>query len=178
MSANRGLRWALAGLAVVAALVLVMRGSRKQSAPHVVAPPDTRQICAQRLAEIGQALRAYAEDYDGHFPVTPSPAQADVRLRPLLGDHGLQRDDFRCPAREYYPYVYHCYHSLGPGPWPNWMLKKHFATLKSPPSTWLMADYLERDKPGPHSQTEKALNYLCVDGRVRFHAGRPREVYK
>jgi len=58
------------------------------------------------------------------------------------------------------------------------MALEHVVTLGSPPETWLASDALTRDGPGPHSATEKAFNYLAADGRVAFHTGRPRDVYR
>ena len=96
----------------------------------------------------------------------------------MLKRQGLGEADFRCPARPEYRYVYHCYRRLGPGNWPNWMVDSHVVTRKSPGDTWLLADHLLRGAPGPHSATEKAFNYLCADGHVGYHAGRPRDVYR
>ncbi len=174
MKRGSAIRWVMASLVMAAAVVIAARAGMQRRAPADTA----RQICAQRLARLGNALLAYAKDHDGRFPVADTPAQADSRLLPLLRTYGLTKEDFFCPSRPGLPYVYHCYRRLGPGGWPRWMSEKHLVSLQSPAETWLMADYLSRDAPGPHSRKEKAFNYLRVDGSVRFQDGRPRDVYR
>jgi len=185
---SRALRVALTLLAALAIAIWVglksRPASKPQRAPTPVASPsadDSRKICAERLARLGKALQLYAADTAGAYPVLPSPGEADVRLLPVLNRFGVTTKDFYCPIEEGpggKPYVYHSYRAKGSGGWPNWMAEKHLVTRKSPADTWLMADYLGKDQPGPHSPTEKAFNILCADGSVKFHAGRPREVYK
>ena len=175
---NRIIRWTAAALAVSAAVIIVVLTSRPRPAPQPPALPDTTATCAQRLARVGQALRLYAQDHEGWFPIAPTAAEAEEHLLRHLADPEALKGDLRCPARPQRPYVYHSYHARGPGAWPNWMADEHIVTPASPPDTWLMADFIERDRPGPHSETQKAFNFLRVDGSVQFHAGRPREVYR
>ena len=167
-------RWIIVTVAVATAVALALRSGTRQE----VVSDNTQEICARRLARLGQALRAYAQDYGGRFPVAETPSHADRHLLPLLEGHGVRKDDFRCPARPWLPYVYHCYERRGSGNWPSWMPEKHVVTVESTPDTWLIADPVLRNRPGPHSNTQKAFNYLSVDGRVRFYTGRPREIYE
>jgi hypothetical protein len=150
--------------------------------PAGPAPSEAaRRICAERLAKLGKALRLYAADHGGAFPAAPTPGDSDTFLPPRLKRHGVTAADCRCPTAEGpngHPYLYQCYRERGSAPWPNWMPAKHAVTTHSPPETWLMSDYLSKDLPGPHSQTEKAFNYLRADGSVKFHTGRPRAVYR
>jgi hypothetical protein len=177
MRIDSAIRWGATVVAAACAIaVAVLVGASLRPSRD-----DTRAACAGQLAKLGRALRLYADDNEGHFPVTQTPAAADRRLFPLLEQWGIVRDDFYCPAlteADSPPYTYHCYRDRGSGDWPRWMPDEHIVTLDSPPGSWLMADHLGRDTKGPHSQTEKAYNYLCVDGRVRFKVGRPREVYE
>jgi len=164
----------VAAASAIAVAVLVGTGLRSPQ-------DDSRAACAGQLARLGRALRLYADGYDGAFPVTQAAGHADRDLLPLLGAWGITRQDLYCPTlamAEAHPYTYHCYASRGPGDWPKWMPEEHTVTTGSPPEAWLMADYLARDANGPHSPTEKAFNYLCVDGHVRFKIGRPRDVYR
>lgn len=174
----RVIRWGAATAAVAAAVAIVVLTSRPQPAPQSPGLPDTTATCAARLERVGQALRIYAQDHEGWFPITPTAAEGEGRLLEDLAEHGVSEGDLRCPARPESPYVYHNYRALGPGAWTNWMADEHLVTPDSPDETWLMADSIERDRPGPHSETLKAFNFLRVDGSVQFHAGRPREVYK
>lgn len=171
------IRWGatvVAAASAIAVAVLIGTGLRSPQ-------DDGRAACAGQLARLGRALRLYADDHDGRFPVAKNPGNADRDLLPLLGDWGIAHQDLYCPAlpmADAQPYAYHCYGSRGPGDWPKWMPEEHIVTTDSPPDAWLMADHLARDTNGPHSPTEKAFNYLCVDGHVRFKIGRPRDVYK
>jgi hypothetical protein len=170
--------------AAAIAVGLVLWSGRDHGPPLDQTPmPDAHQQvaeCAHRLTKLGKALRMYADDNKDAFPIGETPAAADQWLPPLLARYGVTEADFRCPTAE--PagpaYVYHCYKALDDASWPRWMAEKHFVTLKSPPGTWLAADYIRRDGNGPHSQTDKAFNYLTVDGRVKLQVGRPRDVYK
>jgi len=189
---SRVIAWGVAlAAAVVAVMIAVWSGehSHAPSAPANAARPQpnrqtggdqTRAVCAAQLEKLGQALRLYAADHRGQFPLTPTPAVADQELLPALQARGGTRGMFHCPALgpDGAPYLYHCYQSPGADRWPKWMPATHVVTVKSPTGTWLMSDYLARDRPGPHSQTEKAFNYLCADGHVRFHLGSPRQVYR
>ncbi len=175
---------ATVGAAAAAVALVVWSGDREvppstQAPPPVPAPAQT-ETCAQRLAKLGQALRLYADDSDGEFPVGETPAAADAWLPGRLKAGTVTPADLRCPTagRAGPPYVYHCYETLGEGNWPRWMAPEHLVTADSDADTWLASDFLQRDGPGPHSTTEKAFNYLTVDGRVSFHTGRPRDVYK
>jgi len=179
----RRLAIVLAALAAVAIAVWTGLQNRvEQQAEPVPEPVDTaRQVCAQRLADVGRALAAYAEDYDGAYPLTSTPAATYDELLPLLEPHGISAEQLLCPVSEAVggpPYVYHSYLSRGGVDWPKWMPDEHVVTSESPPETWLMADAVERGKPGPHSETQKAFNYLCANGSVRFRQGQPREVYR
>lgn len=159
----------------------------RQASPPAPAPvaqqaaDRAREVCEARLAKLGKALRLYAADHGGAYPITETPGDSDVRLLPGLKRYGVSSGDFRCPTAEAAggePYVYHCYRHKDSREWPNWMADRHIVTRRSPGGTWLMSDYVLRDAPGPHSQTEKAFNTLRADGSVKFHVGRPREVYK
>lgn len=187
MARDSAIRWAAVAVAAAAAIIIAVWSGMQQrpAASHdaddagsAASAETTRELCASRLAKLGKALRLYADDHDGCFPVADTPARADRQLLPLLQEHGIAKQDFRCPARTEVPYAYHCYRSRGRADWPNWMVEEHVVAMDSAPDTWLMADCLLRGMTGPHSTTEKAFNYLCVDGRVEFHAGRPRGVYK
>ncbi len=184
----RALRVTLTLLAALAIAIWVGLKSRPAPKPQ---PPTTpvaamsadgsRKLCADRLARLGKALQLYAADHAGAYPVLPGPGEADVRLLPLLKRFGVTTKDLYCPVEEGpggKPYAYHSYRAKGAGGWPNWMAEKHLVVRKSPADTWLMADYLGKDQRGPHSPTERAFNFLCADGSVKFHTGRPREVYK
>ncbi len=174
---NALIRWTatvVAAASAVAVAVVVGTGLRPSQ-------DDDRAACADRLARLGRALRLYADDHDGRFPVTRTPGNSDRDLLPVLGEWGIARQDLYCPAlaiADAQPYTYHCYESRGASDWPKWMPDEHIVTTDSPSDAWLMADYLARGTNGPHSQTEKAYNYLCVDGHVCFKIGRPRDVYK
>jgi len=177
MPVDSAIRWGATVVAAACAVaVAILVGANLRSSPD-----EARSRCAQQLTKLGRALRLYAADHEGRFPVTETPAAADDSLLPVLSQWAVARDDFHCPAfagPDSPPYTYHCYRNLGSGDWPNWMPDEHIVTTESPPGTWLMADYLARDTNGPHSTTEKAYNYLCVDGRVHFKIGRPRDVYE
>jgi hypothetical protein len=170
--------------AAAIAVGLVLLSGRDHGPPLDQTPaPDTQQQaaeCRQRLTRLGKALRMYADDNKGAFPIGETPAAADQWLPVFLTEYDMTEADFRCPTAGPAgpPYVYHCYKALDGTNWPRWMAEKHLVTLKSPPDTWLAADYIRRDGNGPHSQTEKAFNYLTADGRVKFQGGRPRDVYK
>jgi len=175
----------LASVAAAAiGLGLALWVTRPQSPPPQPAPRvpsrDDVTLCAQRLVKLGRALRLYADDNDGAFPIGDTPADADVWLPKRLKEQHVTAADLRCPAAgaEGPPYVYHCYRRLGVGNWPRWMAEKHVVDEDSDPGAWLSADAIDREAPGPHSPTEKAFNYLTADGRVTFQVGRPREVYK
>jgi hypothetical protein len=137
-------------------------------------------LCAQRLEKLGKALRLYADDNDGAFPIGDTPARVNEWLPQRLKKHAVTQADLHCPAagEGRPPYAYHCYRKLGDGNWPRWMAEKHVVTKDSKPDMWLAADAIDRESPGPHSPTEKAFNYLTADGRVTFHVGRPRDVYR
>ncbi len=177
MRMDSAIRWGATVVAAACAVaVAVLVGANLRPSPD-----EGRAQCAQQLARLGRALGLYAADHEGRFPITATPAAADEDLLPALGAWGVARRDFHCPALagpDSPPYTYHCYENRGSGDWPRWMPEKHIVTSDSPRDSWLMADYLARDTKGPHSQTEKAYNYLCVDGRVHFRAGRPRDVYE
>lgn len=180
MTAARTTRWLIVGASAAAAVALAIWSGWQDRSP---APPprrtdDSRVECAARLARIGKALCVYATDHDGRYPVADTPGDTEARLLPLLRDHGVRRQDLRCPARPEFAYTYHCYSARGTHDWPRWMLDEHIVTADSPPGAWLLSDHVMRDQPGPHSPTEKAFNYLCADGRVAFHVGRPREIYE
>lgn len=169
--------------AAAVGLALALWASRPHAPPEPTAHPPDRDdvtLCAQRLEKLGKALRLYADDNDGAFPIGDTPADADAWLPQRLKKQGLAQADLHCPAtgEGQPPYVYHCYRKLGEGNWPRWMAEKHVVTKGSKPDTWLAADVTDREAPGPHSPTEKAFNYLTVDGRVTFHVGRPRDVYR
>jgi hypothetical protein len=178
----------LAAAMGIAVWVGLSTHSRQTRVPAPAAAPAggeradrDRRVCAERLAKLGKALRLYAADHGGAFPITETPGESEVRLLPCLKRYGAVSEGFRCPTAETAggkPYVYHSYRRRDSREWPNWMAEEHIVTRKSPAGTWLMSDYLARDAPGPHSQTEKALNALRADGSVEFHVGRPREVYK
>jgi len=178
----------LAAALGIAVWVGLSTRTHQGSAPAPPPPPATgpttdraREVCAARLAKLGEALRLYAADHSGAYPITETPGDSDVRLLPCLKRHGMTSGDFRCPTAGTAggePYVYHCYRHKGSSGWPNWMAEEHVVTRKSPAGTWLMSDYVLRDAPGPHSQTDKAFNYLRADGSVKLHVGRPREVYR
>jgi hypothetical protein len=175
-------RWLATMGAALAAAALAYWSVRHTAPPAGPTPgpaPEVK-VCAERLQKLGRALALYAGDHDGAFPVLPTPDHADKRLPALPAKQKVTPDVLRCPTSEPSgpPYVYHCYRKLGPGEWPRWMAPKHRVTQSSPPGTWLAADHVRRDDPGPHSATEKAFNYLTVDGRVTFRVGRPREVYR
>ena len=177
MSTSPAFRWVVVTVAAASAVGVAVWSGEQRAAPS--RPSDNTQgICAARLGRLGQALRVYAQDHDDRFPVAQTASRADGYLFPLLEAQGVTEEDFRCPARPAFPYVYHCYEKRGAGDWPRWMPEQHVVVLDSPPNTWLMADYLPRHTPGPHSQTAKAFNYLCVDGHAAFHVGRPRDVYE
>jgi hypothetical protein len=140
-----------------------------------------REECASRLRETGRALTAYAGDYDGLYPVLSTPAATYDELLPLLSSYGIGAQQLVCPVSEATggpPYVCHSYRSRGEVNWPKWMPDEHIVTSASEPGTWLMADALIRDEPGPHSDFQKAFNYLRADGSVLFRQGAPREVYE
>jgi len=170
--------------AAAIAVALVLWSARNPSPPvdEVTPPPaqDNVRLCADRLAKLGKALRLYAEDNEGAFPAGETPSAVDRWLPEVLDSPEVSAADLRCPTTGEAgpPYIYHCYETLGEGAWPRWMAPEHRVTTDSEPDTWLASDFLERDGPGPHSATEKAFNYLTVDGRVTFHTGRPRDVYK
>jgi len=163
------------------AVCLGLRQRRPPEAPAQTAQPDTgQQACAERLARLGKALRLYASDYDGHYPVTPTPGDAGMLL-PLLEKRGVTAGDFECPGMESVaglPYAYYSYRDKGSGDWPNWMPERHIVGPDAAPDTWLMGDRIRKDAPGPHSLTDKAFNYLQADGSVQFYAGRPRDVFR
>jgi hypothetical protein len=173
----RVVEWCVVIILAASALAIAVWSGRRSR------PLDTtdRQLCAAQLRTLGQALRVYAADAEGKFPVAPTPDGADRELLPLLRGREVTGETFFCPALAEHmrrPYVYHCYKERGDGPWPKWMPDEHVVSTDSPADTWLMADYLARGAPGPHSATEKAFNHLCIDGRVSFRVGQPREVYK
>ncbi len=180
------MRWLAIVLAALAAVSIAvwtgMQNRLEQPAEPVAEPIDTaRQVCAQRLADVGRALAAYAEDYEGAYPLTSTPAATYDELLPLLEPHGISAQQLLCPTSAAVggpPYVYHSYLSRGGVDWPKWMPDQHVVTSASSPDTWLLADALERGKPGPHSETQKAFNYLRADGSVKFHQGQPRAVYR
>jgi len=179
-------RWIAVTLgAVVAVAIAVWTGleDRPPEQPESTAKPADRavEVCARRLAAVGLALAAYAQDHDGFYPVTTTPAATYNELLPVLASYGVSERELLCPVSERTGgpfYVYHSYLRRGDIEWPKWMAEQHVVTGESPPDTWLMADALIKDDPGPHSETQKAFNYLCVDGSVHFRSGAPRMVYK
>ena len=170
------------GTAVAIAVWTGLQGRAQQSAEDEVDPAAVaRDECATRLRRIGQAMTAYARDYDGLYPVLSTPAATYDELLPLLLRYGIGAEQLLCPVSEATggpAYVCHSYRSRGEVNWPKWMPEEHVVTSASGPSMWLMADALVRDKPGPHAEFQKAFNYLRADGSVRFHEGAPRGVYE
>jgi hypothetical protein len=169
--------------AAAVAVGLVLWTKPEAPAPTPAPQPPSRdevKLCAQRLANLGRLLRTYADDNEGALPIADSPSPTDAWFAKRLGPPALQPSDLRCPSAgdDGPPYLYHCYEALGEGDWPRWMPSEHPVTRDSPPETWLASDVLQRDGPGPHSATEKAFNYLTASGRVAFHSGRPRDVYR
>ncbi|MGQ9729751.1 MAG: hypothetical protein ACUVX8_00625 [Candidatus Zipacnadales bacterium] len=150
------------------------------SGPDVTSVKRDIDLCAQRLKRLGQVLKLYAADYEGSFPVGIQAGEAFLWLPPLLEQYAAEGILYHCPTSEPQgpPYVYHSYIHLGPGDWPRWMASKHLVSEDSDPDTWLMADYLDRQTEGPHAPRGKAFNYLTAAGRVAFHQGHPRDVYK
>ena len=171
------------GAAAVGVGLALWVGRPQAPAPEPTTLPlsqDDVKLCAQRLGKLGKALRLYADDNDGAFPIGETPANADAWLPKRLKKQGVAQADLRCPTTGEGgpPYVYHCYRELGGNNWPRWMPEEHVVTKDAEPGTWLAADVIDRDEPGPHSSIDKAFNYLTVDGRVTFRIGRPREVYR
>lgn len=186
MSKADSMRWTAVTLAgMIAVGIAVWVGLQQRPAPEsttVAEPVDhARQECARRLADVGRALSMYAADCDGVYPVTTNPAAAYGEFLPAIAPYGVVEEQLLCPISEQTdgpPYVYHSYLGLGELQWPRWMEAERTVTVASPAETWLMADALLKDQPGPHSKTHKAFNYLRADGAVRFHQGPPRQVYE
>lgn len=170
------------GAAVAIAVWTGLQSRAQEPAEDGVDPAAVaREECARRLREIGRAMTAYAGDHEGLYPVLSTPAATHDELLPLLSRYGINAAQLLCPVSEETggpPYVCHSYRSRGEVNWPKWMPEEHVVTSASGPGTWLVADALVRDKPGPHSDFQKAFNYLRADGSVRFHEGAPREVYE
>ena len=179
-------RWVavfLAGMVAVGIAVWAGLQARPPQQPEPIEDPAqvARGVCAQRLADVGRALSAYAADHGGSYPVTSTPAATYDELFPALAPYGVTEGQLLCPVSEESgcpPYVYHSYLSRGDVQWPKWMPEKHIVTVKSAAETWLLADALIKDETGPHSETQKAFNYLRVDGSVLYREGAPRMVYK
>jgi len=181
------MRWAsAAAAAIVAVSVAVWCGLEMRNpepaetkAPEAAAPDATgKDVCEERLRKLAAALRVYADDHDGAFPVADTPDGHAEWLTATL--EGVQVGDLACPTATSADegYLYHCYRDKGDGNWPKWMSGEHIVTADSEPDTWLASDYLTRNTVGPHGSDGKAFHYACVDGSVKFHEGRPRDVYK
>lgn len=165
----------------LAAWIGYQQRPRERPAPREEAAEYSRKECARRLAAAGRALAMYAAEHEGVYPVLRTPAAVYEELLPLLAPYGVTRTQLVCPTSETTEgpeYVYHSYRGLGQETWPKWMEEKRAVTTASPPETWLLADYLGKDRPGPHAETGKAFNYLRADGAVRYHKGAPRQVYR
>lgn len=181
-SGPRTARW-ISVIFVLVIIGLVLFAStrserKKEEKKPLYSSVDDIAICAGRLGTLGAALRMYAADYDGTFPILGTPRRADVLLPPLLNAPTVTAQMLRCPARPEDPYLYHCYRKLGEGKWPKWMDEERTITTADSPDTWIASDVLLRGSVGPHSETTKMFNYLRIDGSVRFSAAQPRTMYK
>ncbi|MFP3903916.1 MAG: hypothetical protein ACLFWB_06690, partial [Armatimonadota bacterium] len=107
---SRTARWITAVFVLVVIGLLLFASMRDTDAPLKSTDIEwetNAAICADRLAALGQALRMYAADYDGDFPVLETPRGADAILPKLLNSPAITPGTLCCPARPEEPYVYH-----------------------------------------------------------------------
>ncbi len=178
---SRTARWITAVFVLVVIGLLLFASMRDTDAPLKSTDIEwetNAAICADRLAALGQALRMYAAEYDGAFPVLDTPRHADTILPDLLNSPAITPGTLCCPARPDEPYVYHCYRTLDEGKWPKWMDAERTVTTADEPGTWIAADVLLRGSDGPHLPDTKAFNFLRVDGSVQYSSAQPRTVYR